>query len=179
MRKGIEFLKERIVFLKEVTICVFFALLCVMGTLHIVQYVSNMINDRSEQAFASCNECSTQVLTQQINSSPKWGIKVNFFPNPCVIDFVMREPVAPDYFVGYGEFVDYQEYLDSPERDPKNIGVERALRLADQIINLEGVEEAYAENYTFNVTIAESYVIDREKIVEKVLEILHNDSSLR
>jgi len=100
---------------------------------------------------------------------------VQYNDNPCAITFVLTEPIAPDFYVGFGCIGSgYSMYVDDPKFDPMGVGVDRALSLISQIrYEVPGVtEDVYARGHTLDIHIAESYLPCRDKIVEQVLAII-------
>lgn len=98
--------------------------------------------------------------------------------NSARLTFVFAEPVAPDFFVGSGSLCGgYEIFLDDPQYDPLNIGVDHILSLVGRIRQLPGVtEDVYARGYELVVYIAESHLDRTDEIIDAILDIINEQS---
>lgn len=98
------------------------------------------------------------------------------YPNQNRIDFVLTEPVAPDFYVHYGVFGnEYSTFLDNPKRwDPLGVGIDKALNLIERVRNeVPGItEDIYAHGYELSITIADSHLSRKTEIIEEVIAII-------
>ena len=94
------------------------------------------------------------------------------YRRPERVCFTFDEPIAPDYFVGYGSIGSgYAIFEQNPERwDPLGIGTSTALGLMKTLrMEISGLtEDIYAEGHEMTVTIAKTHFDQREEIIEKV-----------
>lgn len=127
-------------------------------------------------AYFLMSKATVATTSAPQTSAPE--IVVQYNPNPCAITFVLAEPIAPDFYVGYGSIgSSYDRYMNDPDSDPMNIGINRAMDLVNQIRHeVPGItEDIYARGYELDVHIAESYLHCKDEIVEQVLFIIAGD----
>lgn len=118
------------------------------------------------------NEIDTQLLTA--DNGAHLVIKADY-QNPARVDFVLPEPIAPDFFVGYGDIGgNYDIFQNNPARDPLGIGVDEALALTERIRSeVPGItDNIYAYGYELSITIADSHLSRKDEIIKEVIAII-------
>lgn len=102
------------------------------------------------------------------------GVVMRRNPNPCSLTFIFSEPIAPDFYVGYGLGRGYDIFVDNPQKwDPLGIGVDKPMALATAVRNINGVtDDVYAKGYSLTVIIAESHLERRDDLIGTIEETI-------
>lgn len=117
----------------------------------------------------------TETVYREIANEDGTKFVVKTGPNPAVLTFIFAEPITPDFFVGTGSVGrGYEMFLDDPEYDPLNVGVDYVLDLQSRIRQLPGVtEDVHARGYELSVYIAESHFDRMDEIVDAIIDTIN------
>lgn len=144
--------------------------------------------DSEQQAYVATAEYlnygdyQTDKIHREIENGDGTKLVITARKNPAMITFVFAEPIAPDFFVGCGGIGGaYEIFMDNPEYDPLNIGVDYAAELTSRIRQeVAGVtEDIYAEGYELKVFVAESHTDRLEDIIDEILEVIDEQDSIQ